>query len=193
MSRRRVPVRSGLVDETQHVRKRGDFPILVHGEPLYRCVSAQSDMRCHTVTFGYPIIQEMERVLTLMISRKCANCSVLIRFPFQHRIIVRGVEAEQALERPSLATSRTPPTFPDGSISVGNPAPHRSHRHSRTAGDVAGAQIFRDVRHFAILRCRLALVSDGTWRVEGKFAGSLTRQQAHERNQRIGPPQMGCS
>jgi hypothetical protein len=35
---------SGLVDETHHVRKRGDFPILNHGEPLYRCVSAQSDM-----------------------------------------------------------------------------------------------------------------------------------------------------
>jgi hypothetical protein len=36
-------------------------------------------------------------------------------------------------------------------------------------------------------RCRLALVGSHLG-VEGKFAGSLTRQQTHERNQRVGPP-----
>lgn len=93
---------------------------------------------------------------------------------------------ETVRSRSFLATSRTPPIFTDGSVSAAiqrltvltdTPA----QRAMSPARKKSGTSVISDPR------CRLALVGSHLG-VEGKFAGSLTRQQTHERNQRVGPP-----
>ena len=73
--------------------------------------------------------------------------------------------------------------LPRDEYSLGDPAAGGPDRCPREPSDVAGAQIFRGVRSFASLRLVGVRLRR---RVEDKFPGSLTRQQAHKRQQHIG-------